>query len=108
MPAAGWGWTGSLPLVRRCRRARWCGAISRGLPQNAFKQRPAVAAAMRGLDQIFRMRHETEHIAAIIDDAGNVVERAVGIGALGVAEHDLAFALDARERLGVGKEIAVV
>ena len=39
-----------------------------GLPgcdaERAFEQRAAVAAAMRGFDQVFRMRHQAEHVAA--------------------------------------------
>ena len=49
-----------------------------------------------------------EHIALGVDDAGDVVDRAVGVGAFGVAEDDLAFAFDARQRFGVGEIVAVV
>jgi hypothetical protein len=41
-------------------------------------------------------------------DAGNVVDRAVRIGAVGVAEHHLAVVLDGFERFSVGEIVAVV
>ncbi len=73
-----------------------------------LQKRPAVIAAMGGFDQVFRMRHHAQHIAARIDDTGNVVDRSVRVGAFGIAEHDLAFAFETLQRFGVGEIIAVV
>src|SRR5690554_4161901 len=47
---------------------------------DAFKERAAVRAAMGGFDQVFRVRHEAEHIARFVHDTGDVVNRAVGVG----------------------------
>jgi hypothetical protein len=63
---------------------------------------------MRRLDQVFRMRHHAEHVARRVHDAGDVVDRAVRVGAFGVAEHDLAVALEPGQRLGIGKIVAVM
>src|SRR5690606_34967654 len=52
--------------------------------KRAREERPTVIAAMGCFDQVFRMRHHAEHIAACIDDTGNVVDRSVGIGAISV------------------------
>ena len=76
--------------------------------QQPGEQGPPVDAAMGGLDQVLGMRHQAEHVLVAVEDAGDVVERAVGIGALGVAERDLAVVLDGFERRGVGEVIAVV
>ena len=59
--------------------------------QQAGKQGATIGAAMGGLDEIFRVRHQAKHVLACIEDAGNVAQRAIGIGALGIAEGDLAF-----------------
>src|SRR6202522_3039708 len=55
-----------------------------------FEQRPAVDAADQRIDQILRMRHQPEHVEALVVDARDVVRRAVRVGlaadaALGVA-----------------------
>ena len=55
---------------------------------------------MRGLDQVFRMRHEAKHVAGLVHHAGDVVDRAIRVGAFGIAEHDLPVAFDARQRFG--------
>ena len=52
------------------------------------------------------MRHHSQHIARLVEDAGNVAARSVAI--LDIAEGDTAFALDPVQRLVVGEEIAVV
>ena len=49
-------------------------ASLRSNAQCACEERPTVIAAMRGFDQVFRMRHHAEHIAACIDDTGDVVD----------------------------------
>lgn len=54
------------------------------------------------------MRHHAKHIAIFIHDAGDVVHRAVRIGAFGIAEHHLAIAFDACQRFGVGEIVAVM
>ena len=43
----------------------------------------------------------------VVEDAGDVMDRTVGIGAHGIAEGDLVLVLDAGERFGVGVVIAV-
>src|SRR5262245_50107899 len=81
-------------------------ASSRSQAQRRFEQGAAVAPAMRGFDQILGMWHQAKHIAALVDDAGNVIDRTVRICALGIAEHDLAFAFEPGERLGLGEIVA--
>lgn len=63
---------------------------------------------MLRLDKVFRMGHQAQNIATVVDDARDVVDRPVGVGAFGIAEDDLAFALDAGECVGIGEIIAVM
>jgi hypothetical protein len=37
---------------------------------------------MQGFDHVFRMRHHADDVAVFADDAGDVVQGAVGIAAL--------------------------
>jgi hypothetical protein len=46
---------------------------------------------MGGFDQVFRMRHHAQHVARLVDDAGDVIDEPFGIGAGGVAERNLAM-----------------
>ena len=39
------------------------------MPSALSNRAAAVGAAMRGFDQVFRMRHQAEHVAALVDDA---------------------------------------
>src|SRR5476651_1236474 len=41
------------------------------------KQPAAIGAANRGFDVVFGMRHHAEHVAFVVDDAGNGVDRAI-------------------------------
>ena len=59
------------------------------------------------------MGHHAEDVAAFIEDAGDVLERAVGIGGRrdltggrGVAEGDAIVALESSERLAVAGVVA--
>ncbi len=63
---------------------------------------------MGGFDQVFRMRHHAEHVALFVHDRGDIVERAVGVGAFGITEDNLAIAFDLRQRGFVGEIIAVM
>ena len=51
------------------------------------------------------MGHHAQDVAARVLDAGDGVDRAVGV--VDVAEHDLALALDAGQGLGVGEIVSV-
>ncbi len=86
--------------------ARW---RSGGLPdslQQAFEQAAAVGAAMGGLHHPLRMRHQAEHVAGRVENAGYAPRRTVHLA--GIAEGDPAFALEPVERFGIGLVIAVV
>ena len=48
--------------------------------EDALEQSAAVGAALQRLDQVFRVGHHAEDVAPLVEDAGDVVERAVGIG----------------------------
>src|SRR6188474_3635934 len=48
----------------------------------AREQAAAVGAAHDVFDVVFRMRHHAEHIAALVDDAGDRLRRAVDVGFL--------------------------
>src|SRR6266851_6716383 len=60
------------------------------------------------------MRHHPEYVAALVDDAGDVVKRSVRVRArnhaavrIAVAKHDLSVLLQAREHGGVGEVAAL-
>ena len=74
----------------------------------------AVGAALQRLDQVLRVRHHAEDVAALVEDAGDGVERAVGVGGVGgaavgvdVAEGDAVLALEPGERRVVAAVVAV-
>src|SRR5260370_523656 len=46
------------------------------------EQAAAVGAAHDIFDMVFRMRHHAEHVAALVDDAGDRLRRAVDVGAV--------------------------
>ena len=56
-------------------------ALSRPLQMRdeAGEQAASVGAAHDVFDMIFRMRHHAEHVAALVDDAGDRLRRAVDI-----------------------------
>src|SRR5665213_2771980 len=53
------------------------------------------------------MRHQAEHVALFAEDAGDVVERAVGVCAVGVTEGDAVLALESAQGLVVAAVVAV-
>ena len=68
------------------------------------KPAPVGPAGELGLDRVLRVRHHAEHVAGLVADAGDVVEGAVGVGALGplaggvdVAHDDLVVGLQLLE-----------
>src|SRR6185437_15515782 len=88
----------------------------KGLDQS-FEQRLAVAAAEQRLHGVLRMRHQAHHGLGLVEHAGDVLDRAVGIGLMtkkavdravgrAVAEGDLAAILEPLQRVGVGEVIA--
>ena len=82
--AGGVDWQPCATIARRQQRA--CGeTIQAAISSTLSKQSAPVAAAMRILDQVFGMRHDAEHIATIVDDAGDVVDRAVRVGGLRIS-----------------------
>ncbi len=58
---------------------------------------------MGGLDQVFGVWHEAEHVLLRVQNAGNVVDRPVGVGAVGIAECHLAIAFNGSQGLAVGE-----
>src|SRR5688500_17099824 len=58
------------------------------------------------LDGVLGVRHQADHVAALVGDAGDVVERPVGVD-LEVAGDDLPLPLDPGERVGVRDEAAL-
>ncbi len=75
----------------------------------------AVGAAERRIGKALRMRHQPKHGARLVQDAGDVVARAVGIGfgreravAVAIAEGDTAVAFEALKRLVIGEIAAVL
>src|SRR5512145_3411545 len=53
--------------------------------EDRMEDQGAVGAAHRGLGGPLGVRHQAQHRALLVDDAGDVVERAVGVGFLGHA-----------------------
>ena len=51
-----------------------------GVAQHGGEDCLTIDAADLRLAAAFRVRHHAEDVAALIDDAGDVVERAVGVG----------------------------
>src|SRR5499433_3095711 len=93
-----------LPLEER--------AILAQAAEERVEDQQAVRATHGILAGALRMRHETEHGPFLVDDARDVVERAVGIGVLdhaavlaGVAEHDLPLIAETAQGLRVGVEL---
>src|SRR3954447_15079029 len=48
----------------------------------ASEQAAAVGAAHDIFDMVYRMRHHAEHIAALVDDAGDRLRGAIDVGGL--------------------------
>src|SRR6185312_15636236 len=80
---------------------------------DAFEQCLAIGAAEHRLGGVLGMRHQPHHRLGLVEDAGDVADRTVGIaaaihGAVGraVAERDLAAILQALQRVVVGEVVA--
>src|SRR5215831_1129986 len=78
------------------------------------KQPAPVGDAERGFDVIFRVRHHAEHVAALVDNAGDGVDRAVVVPvrvdhAVGraIAEQHPPFAFQPRDGFAVGDVVAL-
>src|SRR6476469_6907910 len=87
-------------------------AYSRQGLDQALEQRLAVAAAEQRLDGILRMRHQPHHRLGLVEDAGDVLDRAVGVSRTvdravrrAVAEGDLPAILEPLQRVGVGEVV---
>src|SRR5580704_12625224 len=73
-----------------------------------------VGTAHRGFDMVFRMRHHAEHVAALVDDAGDGVHGAVVVPVRvdhavrrGVAEQHPALAFKPGDGFAVGNVVAL-
>ena len=78
--------------------------------EDAFENPFAVVAAEDGFAGAFGMRHQAGHVALFITDAGDVLQRAVGIRTIGqvsvriaILPEDLVVGLELCERFLVGK-----
>src|SRR5262249_17505005 len=67
---------------RSLRHCRFVNAFGQSCDDRA-EDSQTVLAADRGFDGVLRMGHQPEDIAFAVADAGDVVQRAVGIGFLG-------------------------
>src|SRR5882724_8569458 len=77
--------------------------------ENRVEDEGAVGPAHRGLGGPLRVRHQPEHRAFLVDHAGDIVERTVGVGFLGdapifraVPEDDLVLRPEPPQGLRVG------
>ena len=74
-------------------------------PERVRRRRVAtVARVLAGDDVVLRVRHQPEHEAGLVADAGDVGDRAVRVAAA-VAQRDLA---GGGERVGVGVHVAAL
>src|SRR5262245_36468947 len=67
-------------------------------------ERAAVGAALQRVDGVLGVGHHPQHVLGLVEDAGDVAGRAVGVA--DIAEGDLAALLQAVERGCVGKVVA--
>ncbi len=67
----------------------------------------AVGTAVQRLDHVLRMRHHADHVAGLVDDAGDVAPGPVGVGALGIAKYHAPLAFDPAQRLVVTDIVAL-
>ena len=79
----------------------------------ANSPRPSVTP-IRRFDVVFRVRHHAEHVAALVDDAGDGVDGAVVVPVRvdhavgrGIAENHPALAFQPRDGLAVGDVVAL-
>src|SRR5688572_19850534 len=78
-----------------------------------LKNDAAVRTAERGFTSPLRVRHQTHHVSRAIADAGDVVDRPIGISliprntaGIGVSKDDLAMRIELRDRLRIGEVVA--
>ena len=78
------------------------------------EQAAAVGAADRGLDVIFRMRHQAEHVQLLVQHAGNRIGRTVHVPlrialafGVGIAEQHASFRLEPADRALAGEVVAL-
>src|SRR4029077_11491581 len=78
------------------------------------EQLEPVSAAQLRLGTSLRMGHHAEHVAALVDDAGDVVQGAVRVGArhdasgrIAVTKDHLAVLLESRQRGRLGEVAAL-
>src|SRR5450759_3260933 len=81
---------------------------------NRAEEFEPIGAAERGLGTALRMRHHAQHVAACVDDAGDVMSRPVWVGAVRhaaarvtVAKDHLSTLLESRKRRGIGEVVAL-
>src|SRR5476649_2245041 len=81
---------------------------------NTFEQRFAVGAAEHRFGGILRMRHQAHHGLGLVEDAGDVADRSVGITGTvdravrrAVTEGDLAAVFQLLQRVVVGEVVAL-
>ena len=98
-------------VATSCRHLRAAQGVDHGAEEDAA----VGAAGQLGLHGVLRVRHHAEHVARLVADAGDVVERAVGVGALGplaggvdVAHDDLVVGLHLLEGRRVDRVVALV
>src|SRR4051794_40225090 len=75
--------------------SRWRPATVSGVDEpgdmlaDRLEEAQPVARSGQRIDRVLGVGHQAEDVAGLIDHAGDVVERAVGVVAGGVAERDL-------------------
>src|SRR3546814_14111509 len=89
--------------------ARWLARNSRKRLHQAVEEGAPVGAAEPGVGKALGMRHEAEHGLGLVVDAGDIAQRAVGIGLwrhravlVAVAERALAAGFPGRAGVVVG------
>src|SRR5947208_3660386 len=75
--------------------SRWRAGAASGVDEpgdmlaDRLEELQPVARTRQGIDRVLGMGHEAEDVARLVDDPGDVVERAVGVVAGRVAQRDL-------------------
>ena len=85
-----------------------------GVAQHGGEDGAAIDTADLRLAAALRVGHHAEHVAPLVDDAGDVGERAVGVGFGGdfafgsrITEEDAVIALQLGDGVRVGEVVAV-
>ena len=63
---------------------------------------------MGRFNQIFGMRHHTEHVAGFVGNACDIVDGTIRIGSLCIAKHNLSIVFDLFQRMCISKIISIV